>query len=615
MLPRSATTAPFKVFLIALLVTGCGTTEVSEPQAITATSAAVTRANSLVREAAESSGDSAAGLTLQAAQIFFDEADYPRARELLNQIQRPTSLTEALQVELALLQSQLAVVAGDTAAALRWLTGNLTQSMTEDSVRAPEFYAALGSLHEANDNPAAAIAAYALAARQVNHPGAAEVIEKLWSLLQSQDSEELQRLAVNADSYQLRGWIELERVYRADEFNIRSQLDAIERWQRVWTNHAAAQILPPDLALLQSLWDARPRRISLLLPLQQTAGVAIEEGFLSAYYEALQVSREVPIISVFDTSDTLNVEEIYQQAVASGADLIIGPLNKDLVNQLNTGASLPVPTLALNYSDSTEIVTENLFQFGLAPEDEISQAARLAWDSGHRRAAIIAPDTFDYVRLREAFAEYWNNLGGNVVSNATYGNTNDYSDVVKRLMAIDSSERRAEELLDLLPRTNIEFTPRRRQDIDFIFLMANPRQGRLIKPTLAFYFAGDIPVYALPSIFDGELDSADNRDLEGILFTDAPWLLDSANTLRQQVDSELRPVQGSLQRLRALGVDSFRLYPRLQQLARAEVSSIPGTTGLLSLSEYQRIFRELEVARFRNGRVELLTRELPASLD
>ena len=97
------------------------------------------------------------------------------------------------------------------------------------------------------------------------------------------------------------------RVYRADEFNIRSQLDAIERWQQVWTNHTAAQILPADLASLQSLWDARPRSIALLLPLQQTAGIAIQEGFLSAYYEALAVSREVPIISVYDTSGLLDV--------------------------------------------------------------------------------------------------------------------------------------------------------------------------------------------------------------------------------------------------------------------------------------------------------------------
>jgi outer membrane PBP1 activator LpoA protein len=614
MLPRSTVTAPCKVLMIALL-TGCGATEISAPQPVTPVNTAVVQAEALVRAAGESSGDSAARLLLEAAQIYFDEADYSGARELTNRVQSPASLAAESQLAYALLQAKLAMVSGDSAAAMRWLTGNLTQSMTEDSPNAPEFYTMLGSLHEDNNNLADAINAYAMAARQINHPNATQIVERLWAQLQSLEAEELEQLAASADSYQLLGWIELGRVYRADEFNIRSQLDAIERWQQVWTNHTAAQILPADLASLQSLWDARPRSIALLLPLQQTAGIAIQEGFLSAYYEALAVSREVPIISVYDTSGLLDVEPVYQDAVAAGANLIIGPLNKDLVNQLNSGDRLPVPTLALNYSDSPQIMTGNLFQFGLAPEDEISQAAALAWNSGHRQAAIIAPDTFNYARLRTAFANAWQNLGGNVVSNATYGDTNDYSDVVKRLMAIDSSEQRAADLLDLLPRTNLEFTPRRRQDIDFIFLVANPRQGRLIKPTLAFYFAGDIPVYALPSIFDGTIDSAENRDLEGIWFTDAPWLLDSAPPLRQRADAELRSVSGPLQRLRALGVDSFQLYPRLQQLANAEVPSIPGTTGVLSLSGNQRIYRELEVARFRNGRVELQALDISANLD
>lgn len=614
MLPRSTATAPCKVLMIALL-TGCGATEISAPQPAAPVNTAVVQAEALVRAAGESSGETAARLLLEAAQIYFDEANYSDARELTNRVQTPASLATESQLDYALLQAELDMVSGDSAAAMRWLTGNLTQSMTEDSPNAPEFYTMLGSLHEDNNNLADAINAYAMAARQINHPDAAQIVERLWAQLQDLAAEELEQLAASADSYQLLGWIELGRVYRTDEFNIRSQLDAIERWQQVWTNHTAAQILPADLASLQSLWDARPRRIALLLPLQQTAGIAIQEGFLSAYYEALAVSREVPIISVYDTSGLLDVEPIYQDAVAAGADLIIGPLNKDLVNQLNSGDRLPVPTLALNYSDSPQIMTGNLFQFGLAPEDEIFQAAALAWNSGHRQAAIIAPDTFNYVRLRTAFADAWQNLGGSVVSNATYGDTNDYSDVVKRLMAIDSSEQRAADLLDLLPRADLEFTPRRRQDIDFIFLVANPRQGRLIKPTLAFYFAGDIPVYALPSIFDGTIDSAENRDLEGIWFTDAPWLLDSAPPLRQRADAELRPVPGPLQRLRALGVDSFRLYPRLQQLANSEVLSIPGTTGILSLAGNQRIYRELEVARFRNGKVELQALDISANLD
>ena len=71
-----------------------------------------------------------------------------------------------------------------------------------------------------------------------------------------------------------------------------------------------------DLAALQSLWDERPRKIALL-PLQQPAGIAIQEGFFSAYYESLQISGDVPTVSTYDTSSVVNLEAVYQQAVES----------------------------------------------------------------------------------------------------------------------------------------------------------------------------------------------------------------------------------------------------------------------------------------------------------
>ena len=148
--------------------------------------------------------------------------------------------------------------------------------------------------------------------------------------------------------------------FSGGESNIRSQLNAIERWRSVWTSHTASQTLPSDLAALQSLWDDRPRKIALLLPLQQPAGIAIQEGFFSAYYESLQISGDVPTVSTYDTSSVVNLEAVYQQAVESGADLIIGPLTKSLVNQLAEKEDLPVPTLALNYADSVEESPESV---------------------------------------------------------------------------------------------------------------------------------------------------------------------------------------------------------------------------------------------------------------
>lgn len=425
--------------------------------------------------------------------------------------------------------------------------------------------------------------------------------DRIWQVLQSRDQEQLRSLASSANSYALRGWIELARVHRNDQFSIRSQMNAVSQWQRTWTQHAAVDTLPSALLELETVWQTRPRHIGLLLPMQQPAGIAIQEGFLGAYYEALQATRDVPSLSVYDTSDSIDVDRIYQQAVADGVDLIIGPLNKESVNRLQRMDTLPVPTLALNYADVSAPGPDNLFQFGLAPEDEIQQAASLAWQLGHRHAALLTPQNADYQRLQSAIANTWTELGGRVVSNAGFGGDGDYAAVVQRLMAIDSSRARAERLLDLLPRQDMEFTPRRRADIDFIFLIANPRQGRQIKPTLAFYFAEDLPVFSIPSIYDGLENPAANRDLNGIIFSVEPWLLDPDSDIKQTVSMALRPAQGPLQRLRALGIDSYRLHARLQQLDQGAITYLQGSTGELSLGPFQRIRRRLPLARFEDG--------------
>jgi outer membrane PBP1 activator LpoA protein len=431
------------------------------------------------------------------------------------------------------------------------------------------------------------------------------VHNEIWDAINSFSSIQLNNFANTADSYQSRGWVELARVVTSEAYSIRSQLDAITQWQRIWSQHPAAQQLPLQLEKLAQTWEQRPKHIALILPLQDSAGRAIQEGFLSAYYAALDVSRDVPKISVFDSSNQTTIYRIYDAAVASGADLIIGPLYKQLVNQLQQLDELPVPTLALNYADESNSSSPNLTQFGLAPEDEIEQAVDLAWQAGHRNAAIIIPQSNDYQRLQQAFANSWAGRGGNLVSQSKFSGNNDYADVIKRLMAIDSSELRRDRIVQLLPRTSVEFTPRRRGDIDFIFLIANPREGRQIKPTLAFYFAGDIPVYALPSIYDGLDNQSANQDLNGIVFTDAPWILANYDPLKSNTASSLRPAQGPVQRFRAMGIDGFRLYSRLQQFHEEDITSLRGATGILSMDNNGRIHRRLEVARFVDGKATL----------
>ena len=590
-----------RVTLLGLILLGTACSSTPEPVRAPPQPQSTTESiDELLRQAELASGDSAAELRLQAINNLIAEGQIDRATSEIESIGEPSDLNSNLQLLFALTRAELALTQDNTSAALRWLTSVLTESATTNTAAGRNLILVRAQLFLENSRVFEAVTDMVELTESWPLDDETTLFEDLWYTLTRLDEDELNSLATDADSYELRGWIELARVYQDDQNSIRSQLDSIDQWGRIWARHSAASRLPAPLKALQQTWDNRPSHIALILPIQEPAGNAIQEGFLTAYYQALSVSREVPRISIFDSSRIEAIYSIYNQAIDSGADLIIGPLDKNLVNQIQALPEIPVPTLALNYTDNEEI-TDNLFQFGLAPEDEMSQIVNLAWESGHRNAAVLMPDTSDYGRLQNFFIESWKDKGGQVVASTNFFGDSDYADVIKHLMAIDSSEARAERLLDLLPRRNMEFTPRRRSDIDYIFLVANPRQGRQIKPTLAFYFAENIPVFSIPSIYNGRDNQQENRDLDGIVFTDAPWILNPGGELNEKINSNLRQAQGPLQRLRAMGIDSFMLYPRLFQLAERQVDSLRGTTGILTMSENQRIHRNLEPARFEDG--------------
>ena len=603
-LPRTRTNRLLLLLLLALFQ-ACGSTPNAPTQVSAEFDPRDASIDELVQAANNADGIESAELRVLAMEALIEDGNVDRAARQWALLNGVGNYPVNLQLRALLLEARLALSEGQPAEALDVLSSLDIASLESSPNLLREYLLILGRAYQDDGQLEPALSAYLELGESNEGNSSPDLNDEIWNAILSFSPAQLDNFASTANSYASRGWVELARVVSSEQYSIRSQLDAISQWQRVWSQHPAAAQLPPALTKLQQTWNERPQHIALILPLQDSAGKAIQEGFLSAYYAALNISREVPRISVFDSSNASNIYPIYDAAVASGADLVIGPLYKQLVNQLQQLDELPVPTLALNYADDDTRASANLTQFGLAPEDEIEQAANLAWQAGHRNAAIITPQSADYQRLQQTFASVWAAKGGNLVSQSTFGGGSDYADVIKRLMAIDSSESRRDRIVDLLPRSTVVFTPRRRGDIDFIFLIANPREGRQLKPTLAFYFAGDIPVYALPSIYDGLDNQSANQDLNGIVFADAPWILANYDPLKANAASSLRPAQGPVQRFRAMGIDSFRLYPRLKQLKDKDITELPGATGMLSVDANGHIHRRLEVARFVDGRATL----------
>ncbi len=547
---------------------------------------------------------------LDAVALLMEADRLDEASRALNELREPDSLPLALTIRFAFARASLALEQRDPEAALQILNSspleplsNLAQlqQLTARQMRADALFQQgqfLGAVRERIQ----------LSSQLEGDPLHANN-NAIWEVLSSAPVGSMSIAGNNVDSYELRGWLELLRLVNSNQYNLQTQMSAIDQWRNTWAQHRAAARLPDGLSIIYDLWKQRPREIALVLPMQEPLGKAISEGFLSAYYDAISNGHDVPQVRIYDTSFRTDVLALYDQAVLAGVDMIIGPLLKDAVRRMQRSVDpMPVPTLALNYGDVGGGTPAGLFQFGLAPEDEIMQAADTAWKEGHRNATVLTPRGEDYQRIQDTFINYWTGLGGNIVSVDTFGGENEYSPIIKRLFNIDASEARAASIRNLIPRSTVQFAPRRRQDVDFIFLLANPAEGRQIKPTLSFHFAGDVPVYAMPSIYDGGGSPAANRDLNGVIFSDAPWILGDSDPLKQSAQATWTAASGPIQRLRAMGVDSFRLYLRLEQLRQFPYTRISGATGLLTMKPDGGIRRELSNAVIVNGAASVLPR-------
>lgn len=437
--------------------------------------------------------------------------------------------------------------------------------------------------------------------------------QALWQGLMMESANTLETLAQHNTLLELKGWYELALIAKQDGVGIEQQQALVEQWRLQRPFHPAAIALPQDLQLLNQIIAEQARRVAIILPTTGRlgkAGQAIRDGFMVSLFQAQQQGSYIPEVDFYN-SEQADIQTIYNHAVSAGAEFIIGPLDKSKVAKLNQRPTLPVPVLALNYivapSQSQEATyNPGLYQFGLATEDEARHSAQRAWLEGHKRAMILAPQSDWGNRGAAAFRKEWQQLGGVIVEEQQFTGNNDYSKVIENSLQLNQSTYRHRKLQQILA-TNLEFEPRRRQDIDAIFLLANSNQARQVKPTLAFHYAAYLPVYATSHIYNGQQDKKANRDLDNIRFSALPWLLQQDSELQQQIKQFARPA-AAYQRLFALGADSFKIYPRIRQLSQVNSARIQGGTGSLKMLSNGQVARQQQWAIISNG----VAKPLPA---
>ena len=425
--------------------------------------------------------------------------------------------------------------------------------------------------------------------------------DQIWTILYQVPYEVLSEK--NKKNYQHRGWLKLAASSREYQLHPNEQAKIYSAWRRNWKSHPAAKN-PPSYFGGSSFWNSNPDSIGLLVPLQEnylTPSKTLIDGFMDAYYSAMNLetkkSKKLPEIRIYDSSSG-EITAVYNQAVKDGMDLIIGPMRQSEVEALGKLDDLPVPTISLNRLDSSSAAsTDNLYQFGLSTEDELTQIANRAWQRGHRNILMISPDNSWGRKSADFMRQHWVTKGGNMMEDARYPiSVNDFTKFLKQPLQIDLSEKRGLSIKRFI-NSRVKYSARRRQDIDVVVMLGYPIKARQIKPALDFLYASDIPVMATSHIFSGLEQTGLDRDLSQVEFTSMPW------TLKGQLAKELQPdkqLHTAYRHLYALGHDSFLIARNLSNLEKSEPFPLFGATGLLSLQDGT-IVREQKWAKFKRG--------------
>ena len=94
---------------------------------------------------------------------------------------------------------------------------------------------------------------------------------------------------------------------------------------------------------------------------------------------------------VESSSQTASLDAVLDAALVSGADIVVGPIERSAVEMLARKKTLPLPVLALNVPDNTDLsaVPQNLGLISISTEYEaewIAQAAVAALPHFHQQS-------------------------------------------------------------------------------------------------------------------------------------------------------------------------------------------------------------------------------------
>ncbi|MEE9321865.1 MAG: penicillin-binding protein activator [Granulosicoccus sp.] len=547
---------------------------------------------------------------LTAAEILFDRALLQAAIEKLAAVPEQLETME-LQQRRDIIKARALLYEGDALAALAALPN--PDGILSALHRARVFETRAQSYAALQDPDSELVARLDLDA-ELSEAGIIERSQaSIWHLLTTQPLSTLRGMTTNVRGDVYQGWIELALTNAESGTDSMARRDGFELWQSRFQQHPAngpfvTSLLDPDNKFQGfEIGGESIDQIAVLLPLSSSntaaAAAAIRDGLIAAYQHSRD-SQNVPALRFYDIGEnTAYARTAYENAVADGANAVIGPLRKQAVAAIATQRQIPVPTITLNSIDSTGgTVSPKLVQFGLAPEDEARSAASRAIALSYKNAIVLQTDDSRGDREARAFQETMFAYGGDVVHLGVLPiDEYDYSEQIREALEINSSDQRFRSLSNTIGQ-KLFFEPAIRNDVDVIFLALTSEQARSVRPQLDFFRARGVPRFGTSRIASLDDNTKKNKDLNTIFYADAPWVIRQSmakDPLRQEILDNFKGANGVYAKLYALGIDAYRIVTNLDAISQGK--RLEGYTGDLELTAGGRIQRHLDWAQYQEG--------------
>jgi outer membrane PBP1 activator LpoA protein len=591
-------------FALATILTtaACEVTQSHPSVSKTTQSGRDTDGHSLLRRSERSAPDEAARMRLAAAESFRAAGDHASAVAALDGID-PARLDGAGQFDYYNLRSLLFLDVRDYPAARQAIDLAIPLNADERNVYALTS-ADLAEAEQRFEDAATSLMGYSYSTHGTEVAQFPGLVERTWADVNRTPAYRISALAAQTQNANAAGWWQLADALQRS-FDLDAERVAISDWRRNHRDHPASRWPPRAITLIES-GVSTPNQIALLLPLSgplANAGQAIRDGFICAFFHAASKMT----VRVYDTNG-VSIGALYEQAGTDGAQLVIGPLDKQSVVDINLLPYRRVPVLALNYLPPGVAPGAGLYQFGLAIEDEAREIARRIYADGLPRVAIIESDLDWSNRAAESFRSQFVTLGGTVVTVGMIKDARATTEVVGAALLVEASTQRMEALTKTIGSTP-EFIARRRSDLDALVALTDPAQSRALNSAMAFYFAADVPIYAT-SQSAGAGSANALGDLNGLRLTELPWQV-YPSAIRKEVESAFANSHSSMSPLYALGVDAFRLSDRADLMIPNSPGRLLGETGQLQVQGSGVVTREPAWAVVQHGALVAMPTVVP----